>query len=161
MAQGHIIPAIDTALLLASHGALCSIVATSSTAARVRPTIESARLSGLSVRLLEFPLGYVADGLPDGADNMDNIPRENILGYFPAVALLRAPVEGYLRAHAPFPTCIVSDYCHPWTSVLAANLGVTFFSMCAFYAAAMRNGNSTPGRTACVRAFTRISLART
>nr|XP_015619220.1 uncharacterized protein LOC107279655 [Oryza sativa Japonica Group] len=35
MAQGHLIPAVDTALLLATHGALCTIVATPATVARV------------------------------------------------------------------------------------------------------------------------------
>ncbi|KAM0921468.1 hypothetical protein ACQ4PT_006851 [Festuca glaucescens] len=119
MAQGHIIPAIDTALLLATRGALCTIIATPATAARVRPSIEQ---SGLHhhVRLVEFPLEYVADG----ADNIDNIPPERFLGYFPAVALLGGPVEEYLRAQAPRVTCIVSDFCHPWTSALAARLAV-------------------------------------
>ncbi|VAI33167.1 hypothetical protein VPH35_090558 [Triticum aestivum] len=140
MAQGHIIPAVDTALLLATHGALCTIVATPSTAARVRPTVESARRSGLPVSLVDFPLDYAAVGLPDGipggADNMDNVPPEYMLAYFNAVALLREPIEAHLREHAPRPpTCIVSDFCHPWTVELAASLGVprlTFFSMCAF-----------------------------
>uniref|UniRef100_R7W5U4 Cytokinin-O-glucosyltransferase 3 n=1 Tax=Aegilops tauschii TaxID=37682 RepID=R7W5U4_AEGTA len=140
MAQGHIIPAVDTALLLATQGALCTIVATPSTAARVRPTVESARRSGLPVSLVDFPLDYAAVGLPDGvpggADNMDNVPPEYMLAYFSAVALLRGPIEAHLRDHAPQPaTCIVSDFCHPWTVELAASLGVprlSFFSMCAF-----------------------------
>ncbi|RLN11982.1 hypothetical protein C2845_PM09G06480 [Panicum miliaceum] len=135
MAQGHLIPAVDTALLLATHGAVCTIAATPATAARVRPTVDSARRSGLQVGLVEFPLDYAAAGMPDGADNMDNVPAEHMRSYFDAVALLRAPIESYLRAHAPFPTCVVSDFCHPWTTVLAANLGVprlSFFSMCAF-----------------------------
>ncbi|KAL6606873.1 hypothetical protein ACP70R_042526 [Stipagrostis hirtigluma subsp. patula] len=135
MAQGHLIPAVDTALLLATHGAVCTIVGTPSTVARVRPTVESARDSGLPVRLVEFRLDYAEAGLPDGADNMDNIPMELMRNYFDAVALLRAPIESYLRAHTPYPTCVVSDFCHPWTMELAASLGVprlTFFSMCAF-----------------------------
>ncbi|KAM3275749.1 hypothetical protein ACQJBY_044240 [Aegilops geniculata] len=140
MAQGHIIPAVDTALLLATQGALCTIVATPSTAARVRPTVESARLSGLPVSLVDFPLDYAAVGLPDGipggADNIDNVPLEYMLAYFSAVALLREPIKAHLRDRAPRPpTCILSDFCHPWTVELAASLGVprlSFFSMCAF-----------------------------
>ncbi|AQL01173.1 UDP-glycosyltransferase 73E1 [Zea mays] len=136
MAQGHLIPAVDTALLLSTHGAVCTVVGTPASAARVRPTIESARQSGLPVRLLEFPLDYAGAGLPEGADNMDNVPPEHARRYFDAVALLRAPIEAHLRAHArPYPTCLVADFCHPWTTVLAANLGVprlSFFSMCAF-----------------------------
>ncbi|EER89403.1 hypothetical protein BDA96_10G098900 [Sorghum bicolor] len=135
MAQGHLIPAIDTALLLSTHGAVCTIVGTPATSARVRPTIESALQSGLSVRLVEFPLNYAEAGLPEGADNMDNVPAEYSQNYFDAVALLRAPIERYLRAQAPYPTCVVADFCQPWTTVLATNLGVprlTFLSMCAF-----------------------------
>jgi hypothetical protein len=136
MAQGHLIPAVDTALLLATHGAVCTIAGTPAMAARVRPTVDSARKSGLPVRVVEFPLDYAAAGLPEGVDNMDNVPTEHTRSYFDAVALLSTPIESYLRAGgAPYPTCVVSDFCHPWTTVLASNLGVsrlTFFSMCAF-----------------------------
>ncbi|KAF0913580.1 hypothetical protein E2562_023294 [Oryza meyeriana var. granulata] len=135
MAQGHLIPAVDTALLLATHGALCTVVATPATAARVRPTVESAQRSGLPVRLAEFPLDYAGAGLPEGVDNMDNVPGEFMGRYFLAVAGLRAPVERHLRESSPYPTCVVADFCHPWTSELAAGLGVprlTFFSICAF-----------------------------
>ncbi|CAL5051756.1 unnamed protein product [Urochloa decumbens] len=134
VAQGHLIPAVDTALLLASHGAVCTIAGTPATAAHVRPTVDSAQQTGLQVRLVEFPLDYAAVGLPEGSD-MHNVPVEQMDKYFDAMALLRTPIERYLRANAPFPTCIVSDFSHPWTTVLAANLGVprlTFFSMGAF-----------------------------
>ncbi|KAL6861233.1 hypothetical protein ACP4OV_016933 [Aristida adscensionis] len=135
MAQGHLIPAVDTALLLATHGAVCTIFGTSDTLARVRPTVDSARRSGLPVRLVDFPLDYAAAGLPDGADNVDNVPPEHMWNYFAAMARLRAPIESHLRARAPPPTCVVSDFLQPWTTVLAASLGVprlSFFSMCAF-----------------------------
>ncbi|BAS84266.1 UDP-glycosyltransferase 73C12 [Oryza sativa Japonica Group] len=140
MAQGHLIPAVDTALLLATHGAFCTVVATPATAARVRPTVDSARRSGLPVRLAEFPLDHAGAGLPEGVDNMDNVPSEFMARYFAAVARLREPVERHLllradEGGAPPPTCVVADFCHPWASELAAGLAVprlTFFSMCAF-----------------------------
>ncbi|TKV95489.1 hypothetical protein SEVIR_9G366500v4 [Setaria viridis] len=133
--QGHLIPAVDTALLLATHGALCTIVAPPSTAARVRHTVDAARHSGLPVRLVEFPLDYAAAGLPEGADHADRIEPRYMMSYYRAVALLRAPIERYLRARAPYPTCVVSDFFNPWTTELAAGLGVprlSFFCMCAF-----------------------------
>ncbi|GJN29327.1 hypothetical protein PR202_gb17545 [Eleusine coracana subsp. coracana] len=46
-AQGHLIPAVDTALLLATHGAVCSIVATPIAAARISATVASGVRSGL------------------------------------------------------------------------------------------------------------------
>ncbi|CAD6337246.1 unnamed protein product [Miscanthus lutarioriparius] len=133
--QGHLIPAVDTALLLATHGALCTIVAPPSTAVLVRRTVESTQRTRLPVRLVEFPLDYFESGLPEGADDGDRVPHRYMWNYYHAMALLRAPIESYLRAHAPYPTCIVSDFVHPWTTELAANLGVprlSFFSMCAF-----------------------------
>jgi len=102
----------------------------------VRPVVDSARRSGLQVRLAEFPLDYAAAGLPEGADDgADSVPAMHMWSFFRAMALLRAPIESYLRAHAPFPTCVVSDFVNPWTTELAANLGVprlSFFSMCTF-----------------------------
>ncbi|EAZ26987.1 hypothetical protein OsJ_10913 [Oryza sativa Japonica Group] len=100
MAQGHLIPAVDTALLLATHGAFCTVVATPATAARVRPTVDSARRSGLPVRLAEFPLDHAGAGLPEGVDNMDNVPSEFMARYFAAVARLREPVERHLLLRA-------------------------------------------------------------
>ncbi|KAL6861231.1 hypothetical protein ACP4OV_016931 [Aristida adscensionis] len=135
MFQGHLIPAVDTALLLATNGAIASIVVTPSNTARVRPTVDFARKSGLPVRLLELPLDCAAVGLPDGADDVDKVPPELWTNYFRAQALLRAPLERRLRAHGPPPTCVVADFCHPWAVELAASLAVprlTFFSMCAF-----------------------------
>ncbi|XP_048539307.1 UDP-glycosyltransferase 73D1-like [Triticum urartu] len=135
MYQGHVIPAVDTALLLATHGALASVVVTPSNAARIRPTVDLARRSGLPIRLVELPLDCAAEGLPEGADDVDKIPPGLAPNYFRALALLAEPLERHLRAHPPYPTCIVSDFCHPWTVQVAANLNVprlNFFSMCAF-----------------------------
>ncbi|CAL4940044.1 unnamed protein product [Urochloa decumbens] len=136
---GHLIPAVDTALLLATHGAVCTIVGTPSMAARVRHTVDAAAAghSGLPVRLLEFPLDYAAAGLPEGADDADRIDPAYMINFYRALALLRAPVERHLREHAPppYPTCVVSDIFNPWASELAAGLGVprlSFFSMSAF-----------------------------
>ncbi|CAL4914998.1 unnamed protein product [Urochloa decumbens] len=135
---GHVIPAVDTALLLATHGAVCTIVGPPSTVARVRHTVDAAAAgnSGLQVRLVEFPLDYAAAGLPVGADEADRIDPAHMMSYYRAVALLRAPIERHLREHAaPYPTCVVSDIFNPWASELAAGLGVprlSFFSMSAF-----------------------------
>jgi UDP-glucosyltransferase 73C len=140
--QGHLIPAVDTALLLATHGALCTIVGDPYTAALVRQTIEATQAAGLAVRLAEFPLDYAESGLPEGADRGDSVPAVHMSSYYRGMALLCAPIESYLRANAPYPTCVVSDFVHPWTKELAANLGVprlTFFSMCAFGLLCQRN----------------------
>uniref|UniRef100_A0A0D9VU76 Glycosyltransferase n=1 Tax=Leersia perrieri TaxID=77586 RepID=A0A0D9VU76_9ORYZ len=137
MSQGHLIPAVDTAMLLATHGAVCTVIVTPASAARVRPTVESAQRSGLRLRLAEFPLDYAGAGLPEGVDSTDDghVPPQFMPRYFLAVSRIRDAVERHLRdAASPPPTCVVADFCHPWTSGLAAALAVprlTFFSTCA------------------------------
>ncbi|XP_044361750.1 UDP-glycosyltransferase 73E1-like [Triticum aestivum] len=142
MHHGHLIPAVDAALQLAAHGALASIVVTPSYTARLRPVVES---SGLPVRLVELPLDLA------GTDDVDQIPLDQEAAYILAASRLLAPLERHLRTHAPPATCVVSDICHPWTSGLAASLGVprlSFLGMSAYcllclqtehHAAAIRN----------------------
>uniref|UniRef100_A0A8R7PYZ0 Glycosyltransferase n=1 Tax=Triticum urartu TaxID=4572 RepID=A0A8R7PYZ0_TRIUA len=142
MHHGHLIPAVDAALQLAAHGALASIVVTPSYTARLRPAVES---SGLPVRLVELPLDLAS------TDDVDRIPPDQEAAYLLAASRLRAPLEHHLRAHAPPVTCVVSDICHPWTTGLAASLGVprlSFLGMSAccllclqteHHAAAIRN----------------------
>ncbi|VAI00754.1 unnamed protein product [Triticum turgidum subsp. durum] len=142
MHHGHLIPAVDAAMQLATHGALSSIVVTPTYAARLRPAVES---SGLPVRLVELPLDLA------GTDDVDRIPLDQEAAYLLAASRLRGPLERHLRAHAPPVTCVVSDICHPWTAGLAMSLGVprlSFLGMSAYcllclqtehHAAAMHN----------------------
>ncbi|KAL5199992.1 hypothetical protein ABZP36_021195 [Zizania latifolia] len=140
MFQGHLIPSVDTALLLATHGAVASVVVTPYYAGRDHRTVDLTMMRWLSgspvVRVVELPLDCAAVGLPDEAEDVDKIPPGLWENYFRALALLREPLERHLRAGgAPYPTCIVGDFCLPWTQELAASLGVprvSFFSMCAF-----------------------------
>uniref|UniRef100_A0A0D9WN62 Glycosyltransferase n=1 Tax=Leersia perrieri TaxID=77586 RepID=A0A0D9WN62_9ORYZ len=143
MFQGHLIPTVDTALMVASHGAVATVVVTPSYAARVRRTVDLATAartspsSPVDVRVVDIPLDPAVAGVHD---NIDRITPEFGRGYFRALALQREPLERHLRAGAagggaPYPTCVVSDACLPWTTELAASLGVPrlcFFSMCAF-----------------------------
>ncbi|XP_006656760.3 UDP-glycosyltransferase 73C4-like [Oryza brachyantha] len=143
MFQGHFIPSVDTALMVATHGAVATVVVTASYAARVRRTVDLAApgqpgASPVDVRVVALPLDCAAAGLlADGSDDIDRIPLGIGPNYFRALSRLREPLERRLRAAgAPYPTCIVSDFCLPWTQELAASLGVPrvcFFSMCAFY----------------------------
>ncbi|KAE8788215.1 Cytokinin-O-glucosyltransferase 3 [Hordeum vulgare] len=142
MHHDHLIPAVDAALQLVSHGALASIVVTPTYAARLHPAVES---SSLPVRLVEVPLDLA------GTDDVGQIPLDEEAAYLLAASRLRDPLEWHLRAHAPPATCIVSDICHPWTAGLAAGLGVprlSFLGMSAYclmclrtehHAAAMHN----------------------
>ncbi|XP_072999024.1 UDP-glycosyltransferase 1-like [Typha latifolia] len=136
MAQGHMIPMIDLALLLAERGVRVTVITTPFNASRFKTTIDQANVSGLPIRFVELPFPCAEVGLPDGCENLDVVPSMDLmLNFFEATSLLQKPMEIYLRKHEPYPNCIISDLCHPWTKKVASNLNVprlTFFSICCF-----------------------------
>lgn len=115
-AQGHIIPMLDLARLLA----------------------ERAKLA-LEVVELPFPTGI--DGLPPGIENVDQVTDNNHFAPLLVDALprLAGPLEAYLRGLAARPSCIISDWCSGWTAGVATSLGIPrlffhgppcFYSLC-------------------------------
>ena len=65
VAQGHIIPLVDLAGLLAERGARASIVTTPLNAARLRGVADQAARAGLPLELVELPFTPPGSGLPD------------------------------------------------------------------------------------------------
>nr|UHB15537.1 UDP-glycosyltransferase [Paris polyphylla] len=139
MAQGHMIPMVDMARLLADRGALVSYITTPVNAARIKPTIESCRLP---IRLVELPFPTAEVGLPEGCENVDLIHSgEHMMPFFEATRLLADPMELYLRQQPQGPTCIISDWCNSWTAEVARKLGVpriifhgpsSFYLLCVY-----------------------------
>ncbi|CAL9200794.1 UDP-glycosyltransferase 73C6-like [Musa acuminata AAA Group] len=136
MAQGHMIPMVDLGLLLADRGVTVSLITTPFNASRIITTIDQAREAGLPIRFVELPFPFAEVGLPEGLENIDAATSmEPMSAFFRATSLLRRPLEQYLREQSPYPSCIISDLCHPWTLEVARNLQVprlTFFSICCF-----------------------------
>ncbi|KAM0938398.1 putative trans-zeatin O-beta-D-glucosyltransferase [Dioscorea sansibarensis] len=149
MAQGHIIPMIDMARLLAQRpGVLTTFVTTPINAARSLPAISSILSSSLPVRFLELPFPCSAAGLPDGCENIDLIPFPDtedldllrpvfllIKNFFFGTALLRDPLLSLLLQQHPSPTCIIADVCLPWLSHVAEALRIPrfiFHGQCCF-----------------------------
>ncbi|XP_072994897.1 UDP-glycosyltransferase 73C6-like [Typha latifolia] len=137
MAQGHLIPAMDIATLLASRGVLVTVVTT---------PVNSARFlsAHLPFRLAELPFPASSVGLPDGCENLDLLHNEDhFVLFFQATALLRNPLASLLRQCQPLPTCLISDMCHPWTKDVASDLkiprlifhGTSCFALLCYHAA--------------------------
>lgn len=125
LAQGHMIPMIDMAKLLAEHGVVTSIVTTPQNTARFGKTINRARSTGLQIQLIEIPFPCGEVGLPMGCENLDSVPsRDLIRNFYNALDKLEQPLEQHLRDHYPPTSCIISDKCLSWTSNLAARLNV-------------------------------------
>lgn len=125
MAQGHMIPMVDIAKLLARRGALVTIFTTPLNASRFEIVLSRAAESGLRIRviLLQFPSEEA--GLPEGCENCDLLPSANYFtNFFTATCLLQKPVEDRVKELKPTPTCMIADMCLPWTADVARMLGI-------------------------------------
>ncbi|KAL5060087.1 hypothetical protein RYX36_031691 [Vicia faba] len=121
VAQGHIIPMIDIAKLLAQHGVIVTIFTTPKNASRFSSVLSRAVSSGLQLNLVTLNLPTKQAGLPDGCENMDmvDISNDTWNNFFYAVSLLQKPAQELFDKLSPRPSCIVSDFCIPWTSQIA------------------------------------------
>ncbi|CAL4958610.1 unnamed protein product [Urochloa decumbens] len=142
-APGHMLPMLDLARLLATHGARATVVLTPANAARHRAVLDHAARAGLAVDFAElaFPAGTV---LPHGCESFDVLSDwSHFAALYDALSLLAGPLEARLRSWASLPDCLVCDSCCPWTAAVAARLGVAarvvFQGPSAFYLLAARN----------------------
>lgn len=136
LAQGHIIPIVDLAHLIASHGSLVTFVTTPLNASRLRHVIERAKELKLSIRFVTLPFSCGEEGLPEGSENLDTLSDglKQFRAFLDACLQLRDPLISYLKEHGPPPNCIISDMCHPWTGDVARTFGVPRFSFVGFSA---------------------------
>uniref|UniRef100_A0A804MZ53 Glycosyltransferase N-terminal domain-containing protein n=1 Tax=Zea mays TaxID=4577 RepID=A0A804MZ53_MAIZE len=125
LAQGHIIPMVDLARLLAGRGARVSVVTTPVNAARNGAVVESARRAGLDVELAEVAFPGPGLGLPEGMENVDMVvEKEHFMPFFQATWKMDAPLEEYLRSLPRRPDCVVADSCNPWAARVCARHGI-------------------------------------
>ncbi|KAK4391006.1 UDP-glycosyltransferase 73C3 [Sesamum angolense] len=115
LAQGHIIPMVDLARLLAKRGVTISILTTPVNAVRFQSVIDRAIGTGLDIHVhhLKFPCSEV--GLPDGCENFDMLTsNDDVVKIFRAIDMLKDQVEESLgRQLKPSPNCLIADACFP------------------------------------------------
>ncbi|CAD6240003.1 unnamed protein product [Miscanthus lutarioriparius] len=125
VAQGHIIPMVDLARLLAGRGARVTVVTTPVNAARNRAIVESARWAGFDVEIAEIAFPGLGHGLSEGLENMDLLTeREHFLPFFQAAWSMDAPLEEYVRSLPRRLDCLIADSCNPWTAGVCARHGI-------------------------------------
>uniref|UniRef100_A0ACD5VKV1 Uncharacterized protein n=1 Tax=Avena sativa TaxID=4498 RepID=A0ACD5VKV1_AVESA len=128
-AQGHIIPMVDVARLIAARGPRVTVVTTPVNAARNRATVDGARRAGLPLELVELPFSGPEHGLPEGMEAVDQLTAGRhelgmFLSFFQAIWNLAGPLEEYIRALPRLPVCLVADLCNPWVAAVCERLGI-------------------------------------
>ncbi|XP_020213875.1 UDP-glycosyltransferase 73D1-like [Cajanus cajan] len=125
LAQGHMIPMIDMARILAERGVIITLVSTPHNASRFEQTIIRAAKAGLPIQLLQIPFPCQKVGLPLGCDNLDTLPSRTLLrNFYIALDMMHEPLEQYLQNHPSPPSCIISDKCLSWTSITAKKFNI-------------------------------------
>ncbi|KAL2345119.1 hypothetical protein Fmac_006404 [Flemingia macrophylla] len=120
MAQGHIIPMMDIARLLAQRGAIVTIFTTPKNASRFNSVLSRAISSGLQIQLVQLHFPSKEVGLPEGCENVDMVSSNDMIyKIFLALNLLQKPAEELFETLTPKPSCIISDFCIPWTLQVA------------------------------------------
>ncbi|CAN0926219.1 UDP-glycosyltransferase 73D1 [Linum grandiflorum] len=132
MTQGHTIPIIDMARLLADRGCVVTIVTTPLNSTRFEPTINRANHTNINPNLIIHPIRLIKltfpcqqVGLPLGYENLDVLPSPVFLKrFYDALELLEEPLESKLQRLVPAPSCLISDRCLSWTAAMAERLGI-------------------------------------
>lgn len=125
MAQGHMIPMVDIARLLAQRGVIITIVTTPHNAARFKNVLNRAIESGLPINLVQVKFPYLEAGLQEGQENIDSLDTmERMIPFFKAVNFLEEPVQKLIEEMNPRPSCLISDFCLPYTSKIAKKFNI-------------------------------------
>ncbi|XP_037495853.1 UDP-glycosyltransferase 73C6 isoform X1 [Jatropha curcas] len=136
LAQGHMIPMVDIAKLLAQEGAMVSIITTPQNAARHSTILTRAIKSGLKIQIFKLQIPFQNYGLPEGCENFDMLPSLDMgEKMFMAANGLQKPAEELFEELNPKPSCIISDLFLPWTIHIASKWKVpriSFNGFCCF-----------------------------
>ncbi|KAK1685955.1 hypothetical protein QYE76_046803 [Lolium multiflorum] len=118
-AQGHALPLLDLAALLAARGIRLTVVTTPANAPLLSPLL-AAHPASVQPLVLPFP---AHPSLPAGLENAKNCPPSYFAIFIHALAALRHPILAWARSNHPV-AAVLSDFFCGWTQPLAAELGV-------------------------------------
>ncbi|XP_061362865.1 UDP-glucose flavonoid 3-O-glucosyltransferase 7-like [Gastrolobium bilobum] len=123
LAQGHLIPLVHLARLVASRGQQVTIITTPSNAQIFDKTIEEDKALGYHTRvhIIKFPSNQV--GLPDGVENLFAASDNQTAGKIHMAAHLMQPqVEAFMKQSPP--DILIPDIMFTWSEASAKLLGI-------------------------------------
>ncbi|KAJ1685324.1 hypothetical protein LUZ63_016714 [Rhynchospora breviuscula] len=124
-AQGHLIPMTDMGCLLAERGVSVSLLITQANADRIKPIIERAKESKLSIQFVELSFPNEKFGLPQGCESVDHITDWGLFrAFFDAVYSFNEPLETFIENLERPPDCMITDMCNAWTAPVARKFGI-------------------------------------
>ncbi|XP_027914185.1 UDP-glycosyltransferase 73C1-like [Vigna unguiculata] len=132
MAQGHIIPMMDIARILAQRGVIITVFTTPENASRFNSVISRAVSSGLKIRFVQLNFSSKEAGLPEGCENLDMVSSNDMSKIFQVIHMLQKPAEEFFQTLTPKPSCIISDFCISWTVQLAEKYHIPRISFHGF-----------------------------
>jgi hypothetical protein len=156
MGQGHLIPFLELAKLLASQGLAVSYITTPGNAKRLEAQVEG---SNLDIQLVSLPMPPI-EGLPAGIESSDNVPVSVLVQLIASSHKLAGPFEEWLDQQMnrnnknmeeapdtspsapPAITCIISDMSTGWVHGSGAKFDiptVVFYTVGAFAMSVMHS----------------------
>ncbi|KAH0886943.1 LOW QUALITY PROTEIN: hypothetical protein HID58_063039 [Brassica napus] len=108
-----------------ARGVTITIVTTPQNEARFKNILSRAIQSGLPIRLEHVKITFQEVGLLEEHENVDSLDSmELIVPFFKAVNMVEEPVMKLMEEMKPKPTCLISDFCLPYTSKIAKKLNI-------------------------------------
>lgn len=144
MAQGHMIPMMDIAKILAQHqNVIVTIVTTPKNASRFTSIVARYVEYGLHIQLVQLEFPCKESGLPEGCENLDMLPALGMASNFlNALKFLQQEVEKLFEEFTTPATCIISDMCLPYTFHVARKFNIpriSFLGVSCFHLFNMHN----------------------
>lgn len=119
-AQGHMLPLLDLAALLAALGLALTVAVTAGNVRLLEPFL--AACPSVDTVVLPFPSSPF---LPAGCgENTKDLPADLFRPFMASLAALSAPLLSWCKSQPHGVTAIVSDLFTGWTLPLAEELGV-------------------------------------
>ncbi|XP_027348999.1 UDP-glycosyltransferase 73C1-like [Abrus precatorius] len=143
MAQGHMIPMMDTAKILMHHNAIVTVVTTPLHATRFTSFFDRYIGLGFQIRLVQLQFPCEKAEVPHGCESIDMLPSlATAWTFYEATSFLRQPVEKLFEELTPPPSCIISDMFLPYTIHISRKFNIpriSFAGVSCFFLLCLHN----------------------